>query len=144
LKELKMCLHELSLVDDTIEAIGVPKKYQRLHKWIIRIIIGWIAYIFYQLAAEAYLIFLANYIINPIKLFANHYPDFVHILSALIWGIILEYTSSKFYQINDHLYVLCFDFFENNADYRRQNRSVLVCQRTIKTEDHKQYIWIIM
>jgi len=27
LKELKMCLHELSLVDDIIEAIGTPKKY---------------------------------------------------------------------------------------------------------------------
>ncbi|KYQ58432.1 hypothetical protein ALC60_02579, partial [Trachymyrmex zeteki] len=39
-KELKMCLHELSLVDNTIEAVGAPKEYQRLHKWISRIMMG--------------------------------------------------------------------------------------------------------
>jgi len=36
LKELKMCLHELSIVDDTLEAFDVPKKYQRLRNWIIQ------------------------------------------------------------------------------------------------------------
>jgi len=35
-----MYLRELSIVDDTLEALGVPKEYQRLRKWIIRLMIG--------------------------------------------------------------------------------------------------------
>ncbi|KYN38162.1 hypothetical protein ALC56_07463, partial [Trachymyrmex septentrionalis] len=38
-KELKMCLREFVVVDDTLEALGAPKEYQMLRKWIIRIII---------------------------------------------------------------------------------------------------------
>ncbi|EGI61748.1 hypothetical protein G5I_09977 [Acromyrmex echinatior] len=29
-KELKMCLRELAIIDDTLEALGAPKEYQRL------------------------------------------------------------------------------------------------------------------
>ncbi|KYQ49532.1 hypothetical protein ALC60_11397 [Trachymyrmex zeteki] len=46
-KELKMCLRELAITDETLEALGTPKEYQRLNNWIIRIIIGWIVYIFF-------------------------------------------------------------------------------------------------
>ncbi|KYQ54790.1 hypothetical protein ALC60_06392 [Trachymyrmex zeteki] len=41
LKELKRCLYELSIIDDSLDALGASKKYQRLRNWIIRIIIGW-------------------------------------------------------------------------------------------------------
>ena len=50
LKELEMCLHEFAVIDDTLEALGAPKEYQRLRNWIIRIIIGLIVYVFCQLA----------------------------------------------------------------------------------------------
>ena len=40
LKELKMCLRELAIVDDTLETLGMPKEYQKLRNWIIRIING--------------------------------------------------------------------------------------------------------
>ncbi|KYM80424.1 hypothetical protein ALC53_09163 [Atta colombica] len=148
-KEFKMCLYELSLVDDTIEAIGAPKKYQRLRKWIIRIIIGWIVYIFYISAGNIYDLFLSEFYseVNLVVIYKKlvlTYPSYVHILSTLIWGTIFEYTSSRFQQVNDRLHVLYFDLFENNADYRRQNRSILVCQRITETESCKQYIWIIM
>jgi len=83
LKEFKMCLYELSLMDDTIEAIGAPKKYQRLRKWIIRIIIGWIVFIFYTLAGNV--LFLSEFNINLVyKKFVLLYPSYVHILSTLI------------------------------------------------------------
>ncbi|KYN17870.1 hypothetical protein ALC57_09752 [Trachymyrmex cornetzi] len=51
-KKLKMCLRKLSEVDDTLEALGAPKEYQRLRNWIIRIIIGWIVYIFFYMALK--------------------------------------------------------------------------------------------
>jgi len=89
-----MCLHELSLVDDTMEAIGSPKKYQRLRKWIIRIIIGYIVYIFYRLASCVYFEFMFfnqahTGFVAVCKLFLFSYGEFVHISSSLIWGTIL-------------------------------------------------------
>jgi len=87
-----MCLHELSLVDDTMEAIGSPTKYQRLRKWIIRIIIGYFIYIFCQFATSVYINFIRGSNINFVsicKIFFMSYEDFVHISSALIWGTIL-------------------------------------------------------
>ena len=85
-----MCLYELSLVDDTIEAIGAPKNYQRLRKWIIRIIIGWIINIFFQLAVIYFddLHNNINYVDIP-RAFMIDYPIYIHILSGLIWGIII-------------------------------------------------------
>ncbi|KYQ53340.1 hypothetical protein ALC60_07532 [Trachymyrmex zeteki] len=144
-----MCLHKLSLVDDTIEAVGAPKKYQRLRKWISRIMIGWIVYIFYDCISE--FINLRFYskmhldLDDYFLLFVTNYPEYVHILNALIWGTILGYISFRFHQVNDCLYILYFDLFENNADYRsRQYKSILVCKRITEAEDRKQYIWIIM
>ncbi|KYN20539.1 hypothetical protein ALC57_07028, partial [Trachymyrmex cornetzi] len=146
-QKLKMCLHELSVVDNTLEALGTPKEYQRLRNWIIRIIIGWIVYIFFFTSSYLYRVFLqfdiAINFITIYRTFLSVYPDFVMILSALISGTILRYTSSRFHQINDRLQVLCSDLFENNAD-RRQNRCILVRQRMTGVKDCKQYIWIIM
>ncbi|KYN18969.1 hypothetical protein ALC57_08642 [Trachymyrmex cornetzi] len=146
-KEFKMCLYELSVVDSTLEALGAPNEYQRLRNWIIRIIIGWIVYIFCYTAEFLYVEFpLPDEPTDSVTIyltFLEFYPEFVIILSALIWGTILGYTSSRFHQVNDRLQVICSDLFENNAD-RRQNRCILVRQRMTGVKDCKQYIWIIM
>ncbi|KYN34435.1 hypothetical protein ALC56_11239 [Trachymyrmex septentrionalis] len=149
LKELKMCLHELSLVDDTMEAIGLPKKHQRLRKWIIRITIGYIVYVFYQFTIPAYtsLIFYNSYpsIREIVHMFLHlFFPEFVYISSALIWETIVGCVSFRFHQINHRLHIFYSELFENNADYRRQNRSNLVCQRISEIKDRKQCIWITM
>ncbi|KYN19026.1 hypothetical protein ALC57_08699, partial [Trachymyrmex cornetzi] len=146
-KEFRMCLHELSLEDNTLEALGAPKEYQRLRNWIIQIIIGWIVFIFSKFLVVAHkwkFIFhksMTRFEITDILL--TNYPIFVNIFNALIWGSILGYTSSRFHQVNDRLQVICSDLFENNAD-RRQNRCILVRQRMTGVKDCKQYIWIIM
>jgi len=86
-----MCLHELSLVDDTLEAVGTSKEYQRLRKWIIRIIIGWIVCTFNEFASITYINFVHGYNTNLIEtyfLFVMRFPKYVHILGTLIWGTI--------------------------------------------------------
>ncbi|KYQ60005.1 hypothetical protein ALC60_00976 [Trachymyrmex zeteki] len=90
-KELKMCLHELSLVDDVMEAVGAPKEYQRLRKRIIRITILWIVYIFQNFVEVIYFTsFVFDLDFDKIcNICILSYPCFVHVLSALIWGTIL-------------------------------------------------------
>ncbi|KYQ58877.1 hypothetical protein ALC60_02032 [Trachymyrmex zeteki] len=92
-EELRMCLHELSVVNDTLEALSVPKEYQRLRNWTIRIIIGWIFYIFYILLLVTFKWKIIHnkpmYFVDIYRIFLVYYPVFINILSALIWGIIL-------------------------------------------------------
>ncbi|KYN36614.1 hypothetical protein ALC56_09039 [Trachymyrmex septentrionalis] len=105
-----MCLRKLSLVDDTMEAIGSPKKYQRLRKWILRITIGYIVYMFFRFATFTLrMIFFyqinINYYVIILSL-SYVYPHFVHFSSTLIWGTILGYVSFRFHQVSDRLHVL--------------------------------------
>jgi len=91
LKELKMCLHKLSLMDDTLEAVGLPKKYQRLRKWLIRIIIGCIVLMFCQYTFA--LMFDDSYTSITVKTLVEIileliFPEFIYISSTLIWGTI--------------------------------------------------------
>ncbi|KYN09075.1 hypothetical protein ALC57_19044 [Trachymyrmex cornetzi] len=56
-KELKTCLRELAIVDHTLEVLGTPKEYHRLRNTIIRIIIGWIVFVFCQSMYEIFFSF---------------------------------------------------------------------------------------
>ncbi|KYN05210.1 hypothetical protein ALC62_03883 [Cyphomyrmex costatus] len=145
-KELKACLRELSIIDDTLEAIGVPKDYRILRNWIIRIIIGWITFLFIDLAIMNSLSIILLSKISFQSLWMFFLPTNVgHIitLSALNCGIVLGYTSSRFRRVNEQLQVLCSDLFENNYKCRRQNRFILVRQRIARAKYHKQYVWIL-
>ncbi|KYM94768.1 hypothetical protein ALC62_14619 [Cyphomyrmex costatus] len=150
-KELKICLHELSIVDDTLEALGAPKKYRMLRKWILRIIIGWNTYNFIDFVR----IIISTRVSKSVKSSFRQYIVFfitvIHLKyiiasSVLISGTVLGYTSSRFHQVNNLLRIIYFDIFENNADYRctKQNRSILVSQRITGAKNRKQYMWIIM
>ncbi|KYN11733.1 hypothetical protein ALC57_16132 [Trachymyrmex cornetzi] len=154
-KELNGCLHELSIVDDTLEALGAPKKYQQLRNKIIRIIIGWIVFISLDLSITLYFNFEYSFLNTDSFLFFGlyfthmhylvyNYPRYVHFLSALIWASIIRYVGSRFHQVNDRLHVLYPDLFENNADYGRQNRYLLVNHRITGAKSRMRYIWIIM
>ncbi|KYN38505.1 hypothetical protein ALC56_07119 [Trachymyrmex septentrionalis] len=137
-----MCLHELSLVDDTMETIGSPKKYRHLRKWIIRITIGCILYMFYYFARPVYFfIYVRNMRLLVFSILKFCFPLFVYILSALIWEIIVGCVSFRFHQANDRLHVIYSELFENNTDYGRQNRSNLVCQRIAEAENRNVRVY---
>ncbi|KYM96950.1 hypothetical protein ALC62_12385 [Cyphomyrmex costatus] len=154
-KELKICLHELSIVNDTLEVLGARNQYCRLHNWIIRIIIGSIVYILFDAANAIYSISISykidNYTVELVYKFVcicliTIYIVYIQISNVLICGIVLGYTCSRFHQVNDRLHVLYSDLIENNADYRykNQNKSILVRERTIEVKNRKQSIWILM
>ncbi|KAG5309543.1 L259 protein, partial [Acromyrmex insinuator] len=152
--DLKMCLRKLAIIDDTLKALGVPKEYQRLHNWIIRIIIGLIMYVFYELGSFNFIsfivfrkynvIFWSDIIYLTLQTFFSNYPLNIIMLSVLISAAIFGYTSSRFDRVNELLHVLCSNLSRNSTDYRRQNRSIFVHQRITGAKSHIQYIWIIM
>ncbi|XP_011646875.1 uncharacterized protein LOC105433313 [Pogonomyrmex barbatus] len=145
-KELKMCLHKLSIVDDTLEILGMPKEYQRLHNWIIRTIIGWILL---SLLLNMFDSFWLNYeyfsITRIFVPFVGNHLLHVNTLNGLIWGTILGYTGSRFQRVNDYIHILYSDLYKNNTEYIiEQDRLTLVNQQKMKAKEYKQYMWIIM
>ncbi|KYN50296.1 hypothetical protein ALC62_10267, partial [Cyphomyrmex costatus] len=129
-----------------------PKEYRMLRNLIIRIIIGWIAFLFINLTTSIFEEFISLnimpilrilfkifwIILNPINM--NH----VITLSTLICGTVLGYTSSRFHRVNERLQVLYSDLFENNYNCRSQNRFILIRQRIARDKYHKQYVWTLM
>ncbi|KYN02768.1 hypothetical protein ALC62_06409 [Cyphomyrmex costatus] len=124
-----------------------------MRNWIIRIIIGSTVFVSYTIIVRVFTIttyyglsMLSKRILELIfLLLATCHPLCVNILSALICGTVIGYTSSRFHQVNDRLCVLYSDIFENNADYRykKQNKSILV-RECITAKDRKQSTWILM
>ncbi|KYN27517.1 hypothetical protein ALC57_03093 [Trachymyrmex cornetzi] len=96
-KELKTCLRELAIVDHTLEVLGTPKEYHRLRNWIIRIIIGWIVFVFWQsMCDNFYFFFYFNIDINftgfvtvMYTALLKNYPSNIIAFSALISAAIL-------------------------------------------------------
>ena len=89
-----MCLRKLAIVDDSLNALGAPKEYQRQRNWIIRIIVGWIVNIFFQLAYfKFFVIFVLHYDVTFWSLTLNTFPLVysynIIILSLLISAAIL-------------------------------------------------------
>ncbi|KYN02043.1 hypothetical protein ALC62_07157 [Cyphomyrmex costatus] len=145
LKELKICLRELSVVNDTLETLGAPNEYHRMRNWIIRTIIGSIVFVFYFTIVSVFYVTyygpslysktLLNVKFN-FSILAFCYTLCINILSALICGTVLGYTSSKFHQVNDRLCVLYSDIL--------QNKSILVRECITGAKNRKQSIWILM
>lgn len=87
-----MCLHKLSLVDDTLEVLGTSKEYRRLRKWIIIMIFGWIVSSLLMNAFDSFWLNYAYFSIIRICIpFVGNHLLHVNTLSALTWGTILRY-----------------------------------------------------
>ncbi|XP_071572176.1 uncharacterized protein [Temnothorax nylanderi] len=43
-KRFRICMKKLAAVDDTLEELGTPKIYRKIHMWSKRIVIGWLIY----------------------------------------------------------------------------------------------------
>ncbi|KYN26676.1 hypothetical protein ALC57_03956, partial [Trachymyrmex cornetzi] len=90
-KELKMCLRELAIVDQTLESLGTPNEYQILRDWIIRIIIGWIVYSFSGLIYYIIVVWSSDKVTTYriLNVIYMCYPMIVIILSTLTSATIL-------------------------------------------------------
>ncbi|KAL6422640.1 hypothetical protein ACFW04_010700 [Cataglyphis niger] len=142
-KKLKACLCKLSTVDNTLEVLGTSKEYQKFYKRTIRITIGWILLTFFMNICDNLWINYEHFSIRNICIpFVANHMFHVNVLNGLIWGVILRYLSSRFHQINEHIY----DLLKNDAMYtRRQNKLILGSQQNAeKQKKCRQYMWIIM
>ncbi|XP_067203253.1 uncharacterized protein [Linepithema humile] len=100
-----MCMTRLTVVDDTLEKLGTPKIYQKMHILSKRVVIGWIIYCFtINLIDSKYWIqkketsswgLSLSYILN----------HFVHIITfiELFFIMFLWHIGIRFDKVNEHM-----------------------------------------
>ncbi|XP_011868554.1 PREDICTED: uncharacterized protein LOC105562370 [Vollenhovia emeryi] len=104
-KELKMCLHKLSIVDNTLEVLGTSKEYQRLRKWIIQLIHGWLSLALFMNSVDIFWLNYQDFSITRVCVpFLGNHLLHVNTLGALIWGVILGSVYIHIYFIKLFLY----------------------------------------
>lgn len=106
---MKTCLYKLSIVDDTLEVLGISKEYQQLYKWTVQITIGWLLLTFIMNTCDSIWLNYKYISISQICVpFVANHMFHVHALNGLIWGIILKlvymYTFIKLLLINIYIY----------------------------------------
>ncbi|XP_012222837.2 putative gustatory receptor 28a [Linepithema humile] len=148
-KELKTCLHRLSIVNNTLEVFGKPKDYQWLHKLTVRVIIIWIALVCFLDTLDIFLLNYGYFSITHIFIpFVGNYIDHINVLGCAMWGIILRYIGSRFQLINEHLESLVkndikYTKRENlilNEEYQKSQRRT----KANKIKKRRKSMWIIM
>lgn len=92
IKELKTCLYKLSIVDDTLEVLGIPKEYQRLYKMTIKVTVGWIVMACVMDMVDIMWMGYDSYfdIVHICVPFVVNHLLHVSTLNGLIWGTILR------------------------------------------------------
>ncbi|XP_067203929.1 uncharacterized protein [Linepithema humile] len=105
---LEMCMIRLTIVDDTLEKLGTPKMYQKMHILLKRVVIGWIIYCF------TINLFDKNYWMQKKKTSSwalvlpyilNH---FIHVITfdELFFIIFLWHIGIRFDKVNEHMQCL--------------------------------------
>ncbi|XP_032681993.1 uncharacterized protein LOC116849182 [Odontomachus brunneus] len=142
-KDLKTFLRKLSIVDDTLEALGTPKEYQKLYKWMIAVIIVWIVSSNLLNGMDALVEDEDKFNIMSvcIALVENFLPH-MGTINSVILGTVLGYMGSRFERVNKHIR----NFLENDAEHiGAKNTSIfIVRKRVVETEECSRRVWIIM
>ncbi|KAM0734582.1 hypothetical protein ACS0PU_011401 [Formica fusca] len=142
-QKLRMCIKRLVAVNDTLEQLGTPKAYQKMHMYSKQVIIGWIVYYvilnFYELLMCPYedqkitWILLRTCILNHCS-HINTFVDFLFIF--FLW-----YIGTRFDKVNEHMRYL----LTNKKRIPNGKKLVIAFHRyLICTDDYKRILWTLM
>ncbi|XP_011881043.1 PREDICTED: uncharacterized protein LOC105569297 [Vollenhovia emeryi] len=144
-KRLQMFIKRLAAVDDTLEELGIPKIYQKLHVCIKRTLIGWL--ICTQLANVNDMIWwfriTKNYQYMIIPYITNYYHH-VNIFMDLVFTIHMWYIGKRFDKLNEHMrYLLLRD--KRGVSYTCWRKAVQATRRDITCINYyKRVLWTAM
>ncbi|XP_067203584.1 uncharacterized protein [Linepithema humile] len=143
-KKFQIYMKKLAAVDDTLEKLGNPKTYQKLHMLTRRIIIGWIVH---TLIINIYSTICCFKFFNQISwrllLFnvINH-PCHMNEFTDLIFIFLLWYIGTKFDKINDHMRCLSLKE-EHRLNYIRK-KPVISYGYFLHRYNYKWTLWTSM
>ncbi|KAL6422647.1 hypothetical protein ACFW04_010706 [Cataglyphis niger] len=143
-KKFETCIIKLAGVDDTLEELGTPKIYRKIHRLGKRLIIGWIVYSLILNIHDA--LFWLSEKKTVWRLFLSHILNCsIHINTFLdlLFIFLLWYIGTRFDKINEH--VRCLLMKEERGLRCTWKKSVIVPPRdTLCINNCKQTLWTTM
>ncbi|XP_029665626.1 uncharacterized protein LOC115237014 [Formica exsecta] len=144
-KRFEICVIRLAAVDDTLEELGTPKIYRKIHILGKGILIGWIVYSL-AMNFDDTIFWLSRKEFASWGLFLSHilnYPIHVNTFLDLLFMFLLWYISTRFDKVNEH--VRCLLVKEEHGLRCTWKKSVVVLRRDTSCIDNcKRTLWTTM
>ncbi|XP_071632480.1 putative gustatory receptor 28b isoform X2 [Temnothorax longispinosus] len=146
-KRFEISLKKLSAVDNSLEELGVPMMYQRIHKYSKLVVIGWIAYSLSLNFLDTIGILKYNEwtgLDNSWGLFLAHILNYCFNINAFVdslFTFFLWYICIRFDKLNEHIrYVLVRQDHELRCTWKK---SIVTHRHTLYT-NYKKILWTSM
>ncbi|XP_067207937.1 putative gustatory receptor 28b [Linepithema humile] len=142
-KNFETCMNKLALVNDTLEKLGTPKMYQKMHVWSKWMVIGWIVY---SLVLNCYdtIWWINQKETASWGLYLSHifnYNIHINAFVDLLFIFFLWYVGTRFEKVNEHMQCLLI-----NKDHEIRctwKKPVITFHRyTSYIDNYKQILWI--
>ncbi|XP_029665574.1 uncharacterized protein LOC115236975 [Formica exsecta] len=144
-KRFEICVIRLAAVDDTLEELGTPKIYRKIHILGKGILIGWIVYSL-AINFDDTIFWLNRKETASWGLFLSHilnYPMHVNTFLDLLFIFFLWYIGTRFDKVNVH--VRCLLVKEEHGLRCTWRKSVLALRRDISCiNNSKRTLWTTM
>ncbi|XP_067203587.1 uncharacterized protein [Linepithema humile] len=143
-KKFQIYMKKLAAVDDTLEKLGNPKTYRKLHTFSKRMIIGWIVH---TLIINIYSAICCFEFFNQIfwrvfLLYVINHPVHINEFTDLIFIFLLWYIGTKFDKINEHMRCLSLKG-EHRLNYMWK-KPVIIHGFSLHRYNYKRTLWTSM
>ncbi|XP_072754245.1 uncharacterized protein [Anoplolepis gracilipes] len=143
-EKLRMCIKRLAAVNDTLEQLGTPKAYRKMHTYSKQVLIGWIAYSIIINSSCTLWLITDQDIISALFLpyIQNHYLN-VNAFIDFVFTFFLWYIGTRFDRINEYIrYLLMNEKYV--PKYKWKKPVVALCRYIICTDNYKHTLWTSM
>ncbi|XP_077280088.1 uncharacterized protein LOC143907286 [Temnothorax americanus] len=139
-KRFTICLKKLAIVDDSLEELGTPKMYQKMHMWSKIVIIGWLMLSLFTNYYDSlwWLKESGNVYIS----YALNHSVHINTLVDLLFISILWYVGTRFDKVNEHMQYLLVR--EEHGLRCTWEKPVIVHRYILYTDNYKRTLWILM
>ncbi|XP_011865804.1 PREDICTED: uncharacterized protein LOC105560903 [Vollenhovia emeryi] len=140
-KKFRLSMKRLAAVDDTLERLGTPKIYQKLHTYAKGVLIGWFVCSYVVNVFDMMWWFYAtkNYWCMILPYIINHYHHTAMLMDFLLMTF-LWYIGTRFDKVNEHVRNLIVK--ENYGYFWRE--TIPNTRRYVMCTDYKPVLWTLM
>ncbi|XP_028050242.2 uncharacterized protein LOC114255503 [Monomorium pharaonis] len=142
-RKFRLFMKRLAAVDDTLEELGTPKIYQKLHAYIKRMLFGWLvcSYVGNAFDMTWWFYTVKNHWCVIIPCIINHFHH-INLLMDLLLMTFLWYINTRFDKVNEHMRYLIVKK-EYNLNYFSK-KTMPSTRQYITCINYKHLLWTTM
>ncbi|XP_077279724.1 uncharacterized protein LOC143907079 isoform X2 [Temnothorax americanus] len=142
-ERFRICMKKLAAVDDTLEELGTPKIYQKIHMWSKRIVIGWLVYSLVVNFCDTKWWLDRKKITSWGFIVPHIYNHSLHVntLVDLVFITFMWYIGTRFDKVQEHMQ--CLLVKEKRGLRNTWKKFSITCsyRYTLYADSYKQILW---